>query len=129
MKNGFISKAKTKAQNTLSKFQLGFASGCASAMVMANSIQGHCAIQGFEGATITNGNADPATMMGDIIGVILTIMRYAGVVLVIYGIYEIIMSIMNNQPEAKTKGIFMAMAGVVLIALKSILQGLGVIGN
>jgi hypothetical protein len=37
------------------------------------------------------------------------------------------MSFMQNQPEAKTKGIFMVAAGVVLVALKSILSGLGVI--
>lgn len=34
---------------------------------------------------------------------------------------------MQNQPEAKTKGIIMALAGIVMTALKSILSGLGVI--
>ena len=68
-------------------------------------------------------------MMGKVIGILLTITRYVGVALVIYGIYEIIMSFMQNQPEAKTKGIIMALAGVVMIALKSVLgsNGLGII--
>ena len=34
---------------------------------------------------------------------------------------------MQNQPEAKTRGIIMAGAGVVLLILKSVLQGFGVI--
>ena len=33
----------------------------------------------------------------------------------------------QNQPEAKTKGIIMALAGIVMTALKSILKSLGVI--
>ena len=66
--------------------------------------------------------------MGKIIGILLTITRYVGVALVIYGVYEIVMSFMQNQPEAKTKGIVMALAGVVMIGLKSIIVGLGIIG-
>lgn len=76
--------------------------------------------------TETNlGNAN--SLMGKIIGILLTITRFVGVALVVYGVYEIVMSFMQNQPEAKTKGIIMALAGVVMIALKSILQGIGVV--
>lgn len=71
------------------------------------------------------GNA--SSLMGKIIGILLTITRFVGVALVVYGVYEIVMSFMQNQPEAKTKGIIMALAGVVMIALKSILQGIGVV--
>lgn len=82
-----------------------------------------------ESVTISNtDNLDAGSLMGKIIGILLTITRFVGVALVIYGVYEIVMSFMQNQPEAKTKGIIMALAGVVMIALKSVLQGMGIIG-
>ena len=83
---------------------------------------------GFDqSVTISNtDNLDAGSLMGKIIGILLTITRFVGVALVIYGVYEIVMSFMQNQPEAKTKGIVMALAGVVMIALKSVLQGMGI---
>lgn len=87
-----------------------------------------CAFAGFGDSVIINaGGADAGDLMGKIIGILLTITRYVGVALVIYGVYEVVMSFMQNQPEAKTKGIVMALAGVAMIALKSILQATGVI--
>lgn len=79
-----------------------------------------------ESVTI-NGGGDAATMMGKIIGILLTITRFVGVALVVYGIYDVVMSFMQQQPEAKTKGIIMALAGIVMTALKSILISLGVV--
>ena len=81
-----------------------------------------------EDVTISgSADLDAADMMGKIIGILLTITRFVGIALIVYGIYEIVMSFMQNQPEAKTKGIIMALAGVVMTALKSILQSLGVV--
>lgn len=72
-------------------------------------------------------SADAGGMMNKVIGILLTITRYVGVALVVYGVYEIVMSFMQNQPEAKTKGIIMGLAGAAMIALKSILQTVGVV--
>lgn len=85
---------------------------------------------GGDDVTITDGTGVTASqMMGRIIGIMLTITRFAGVGLVLFGVYEIVMSFMQQQPEAKTKGIIMALSGVVMIALKSILQAVGVLGG
>jgi hypothetical protein len=73
------------------------------------------------------GGADATNMMGNILGILLTITRFVGVALCIYGVYEIVMSFMQQQPEGKTKGIIMALSGVAMIGLKSILNGAGVI--
>ncbi len=79
------------------------------------------------GTSVTvNDNATMDSVMGNVIGFLLTMTRWVGVALLIYGVYEIVMSFMQNQPEAKTKGIIMAFAGVVLIALKSALSLMGV---
>lgn len=82
---------------------------------------------GFGQNVTINTSADPqaADVMGNVIGILLTITRFVGIALVIYGVYEIVMSFMQNQPEAKTKGIIMALAGVVMIALKSIIGSMG----
>jgi hypothetical protein len=86
-----------------------------------------CAFAFGDNVTINAGGADAGDLMGKIIGILLTITRYVGVALVIYGVYEVVMSFMQNQPEAKTKGIVMALAGVAMIALKSILSATGII--
>ncbi len=77
----------------------------------------------WDAVTINTSNASNASsLMGNVIGILLTITRYVGVALVVYGAYEIVQSFMQNQPEAKTKGIMMALAGVAMIGLKSVLN-------
>lgn len=99
-----------------------------AAMIVSMNMTCAFATGGFgENVTITAGGANAADLMGKIIGILLTITRYVGVALVVYGVYEVVMSFMQNQPEAKTKGIIMALAGVVMIALKSILSATGII--
>lgn len=80
------------------------------------------------GVSVTGNDASASSIMGKVIGILLKISQYVGVALIVYGVYEVVMSFMQNQPEAKTKGIVMALAGAVMTALKSILSGMGVIG-
>lgn len=100
-----------------------------------SAVTGMAATQAFangfdQQVSIATGDTDGAKMMEKIIGILLTVTRYVGVALVIYGVYEVVMSFMQNQPEAKTKGIVMALAGVVMVGLKSLLgqNGVGVLG-
>lgn len=83
----------------------------------------------WDSVTIKGTSDGADTMMGKIIGILLTITRFVGVALIVYGVYEVVMSFMQNQPEAKTKGIIMALAGAVMTALKSILSAIGVVGS
>lgn len=103
--------------------------GASVASAMASMTATTALAGGFDGGDVAvgGGDLDAGDMMGKIIGILLTITRYVGVALIIYGIYEIVMSFMQNQPEAKTKGIIMALAGVVMVALKSVLKGMSVI--
>lgn len=101
----------------------GMAASAVASMTTAQAFAG-----GFGSDDVTvQGSGDAATMMGKIIGILLTISRFVGVALVVYGVFEVVMSFMQNQPEAKTKGIIMALAGIVMTALKSILQSIGVV--
>ncbi len=120
-KNKVFSKAKEIGKS----FKNGIVTGCAMGTVMGTQLVGHCA--DFDQVNVADSNPNASQMMGKVIGILLTITRYVGVALVIYGVYEVIMSFMQNQPEAKTKGIVMALAGVVMIALKSLLTTMGVL--
>lgn len=81
----------------------------------------------FGSVTVSGDNVSANTVMGKVIGMLLTITRFAGVALAVYGIYEIIMSFTQNQAEAKTKGVIMTLSGVIMVALKSVLIGFGII--
>ena len=121
---------KTTAMTTTKKKKCGLfrkimtGAGIMSAMA---SMSATTAFASFgEDVTVT---ANASTMMGKIIGILLTITRFVGVALVVYGVYEVVMSFMQNQPEAKTKGIIMALAGIVMTALKSILVAIKIVGE
>lgn len=118
MKAGVIKKAKNK----MNSFRLGVMTGMVSGAGMLMGVP----VKAFDEVTVDAEGVDAGQAMGAVIGVILTIMRYVGVAMVIYGVYEIVMSIQNNQPEAKTKGIIMALSGVVMIAIKSLLSAFGI---
>lgn len=117
-----MNSVKTRLSNFKTGLMLGAISGANMAMGVMPVSAG-----GFGGSTtVTVSSTNPDQAMGAVIGVILTIMRYVGVAMLVYGVYEIIMSIQNNQPEAKTKGIIMALSGVVMIGLKTVLQQFGI---
>ena len=105
------------------------ATGMGVMSVMASVTATNALAFSGQDVVINDADADASTLMGRIIGVLLTVARYLGVALIIYGVYEVVMSFMQNQPEAKTKGIIMALCGVVMTALKSVLTGLGIFNN
>lgn len=100
--------------------------GCVASAMAATTATTALADWGGDAVTVT-GNGDASTIMGQILGILLTITRFVGVALIIYGVFEVVMSFMQNQPEAKTKGIIMALAGAVMTALKTVLRTIGVI--
>lgn len=118
---------KKKARSIANKAMAIASVGAAVPATMAMTATTAFADFGTDDVTIASGG-DAATMMGKIIGILLTITRFVGVALVVYGVYEVVMSFMQQQPEAKTRGIVMALAGIVMTALKSILSAIGVIG-
>ena len=114
----------TKRKCGLGK-KFAIATSAMSAMALATAST--ALADDWDTVTVADGSANAKEMMGKIIGILLTISRFVGVALVVYGVYEIVMSFMQNQPEAKTKGIVMALAGIVMTTLKSVLSALGVI--
>lgn len=78
---------------------------------------------GIESVTINQGStADPFAAMGKVIGLIVTIFRYVGVGVAIYGAYDLFMGItQEGQMEKKTKGIIFLFVGAALFSIKWIL--------
>lgn len=126
VKTSFASKAKEKIKTAFAT--VGAISSAVMTTVITASAGGTSGgVAGFDSVNVsTPTNVSANNLMGNIIGILLTITRFVGLALLIYGVYEIVMSFMQQQPEAKTKGIVMALAGVVMIALKSVLTGLGI---
>lgn len=121
------SKIVTKMRNLMTGVTaLSAVTGMAATQAFADAPAGDDWTGGISQVT-TGEMGNSSSMMAKIIGILLTISQYVGVALIIYGVYEVIMSFMQNQPEAKTKGIVMALAGAVMTGLKSILVGIGVV--
>lgn len=123
MKSTAMTATKKKKCGLFRKIMAG--AGIMSAMASMSAVTAFASFK--DSVKVKSGDLDASNMMGRIIGILLTITRFVGVALVVYGVYEIVMSFMQNQPEAKTKGIIMALAGIVMTALKSVLKSLGVI--
>ena len=57
-----------------------------------------------------------------IIDTLCSIAKYVGVALAAYGVYEVVQSFMQNQPEAKTKGIVMVACGAAMMGMKTLVD-------
>ncbi len=96
----------------------------AAATVMAHPMMASA----FDSVTVNQQvSADPFSMLGKIIGIILTFVMFVGIALVVYGIIDIAMSFTQDQPEKKLQGIKLAFAGAIMIGLKVVLQATGLI--
>ena len=89
----------------------------------------HASVMGFVSAVavctcVAYASAETTidNSMKPIINILLRVAFWGGVVLAGFGLIEIAMSFIQQQPDAKTRGIFMAAAGVVMISLRALLR-------
>lgn len=74
---------------------------------------------------LTNLSVDQ--LLGKIAGIILVIAQGIGVVLLISGVFQLVMAYKDDNADAKTRGIQLAIVGVVLITFKALLTGVGIL--
>ena len=69
------------------------------------------------------------TVFGKVAGLVLVIMRYAGVILALLGIAKLVIALNNDQADQIKGSIMMIGTGIVLVILKTLLgaNGLGLI--
>jgi hypothetical protein len=87
---------------------------CAYALGMAAST--------FAGAAVASGAvafaADENAAINQIVSIMGRVGRVAGIALMIFGIYEVVMAFLQQAPEQKTKGVLMLVVGAVLTGIK-----------
>lgn len=66
-------------------------------------------------------NAQANKAIKELLKIIGDVGFYVGIGLLAFGIYEIVMSVIQSQPEAKTKGITLGVVGAILMGLGGIL--------
>lgn len=91
---------------------------CMSVPVFAKKTE---AEDGGDGAT-----AEIETAMSGVIDILYTIMTGIGIALGVWGLYELVMSITQDMPEKKVKGIGLLAGGVILVSARVVLGALGV---
>ena len=119
IENEELETLETKSSiSKFSKMKLK-ASGIAAGVGMAIASPLSAFAAGEDGDT---PSAD--SIVGEFIGILLTIFRYVGIVLLVVGIVQFVMATKDDNPEAKVKATTMAIVSVILITLKFIVSGL-----
>ena len=109
-----VVKKKSSIRNKLEKLYV--AASSAFMMGIMSAVPAFAADSGPK----KNDTANKA--MKELLGVLGTVGLYVGIGLLAFGVYEIIMSVIQSQPEAKTKGITLAVVGAILMGLSGILS-------
>jgi len=85
---------------------------------------------GFDEVSIKTGadEIDPIAGFNSALGVVVTVLRYVGVVMMLWGIYELAMGFtQEGQANKKVQGFMWLMAGFILVAAKFFLRTFGII--
>lgn len=77
-------------------------------------------------ATI-NTNLDTASMIGGLVDVLIQIAIYAGVILLIVNIINILLSKKNNDAAGMDKAVLGAIIGACLIGISALLRTVGIL--
>lgn len=82
----------------------------------------------FDDVKVVTEDLDPINKMGSVIGMLLSIVRILGAVIAVYGGIEVAQGFMDDgQADKKSKGFKWIFGGIIMIGMKSLLQGIGII--
>lgn len=106
-------EAVAAVTNGIDKVQLTKASCAAAAMsAMMTVAPVMCAINP-DGISIEE-------IMGSVLGIIFTVAMYIGIILAVWGLFQLVMSLKNDDAEAKSRATQLMVVGIVLIGLKGL---------
>ena len=69
----------------------------------------------------------PLTTIGKIAETMLNILRYIGLVFIVWGGFQFGMAMKDEDAASKSKAIMVLVAGVLMVGLKALLKGFGLI--
>lgn len=76
-------------------------------------------------SALPSGDMDADNMMTNIIGQLLNIVRYVGILLLVWGVIQLVMAFKNEDGDSKSRAAMMVGISIVLIGMKSFLNALG----
>ena len=115
-----------KFQNLKARIKAGLVTVATNVALIGSKVSAN----GFDEVSIQTNAAeiDPISGFNKAVGVIVTLMRQVGIVLAIWGLYEIAMGLtQEGQSQKKTQGFLWLMAGIILISIKFFLRTFGII--
>lgn len=74
------------------------------------------------------GKGTASSLIGNIVAIILAMFRWVGVVLLVWGVAQFIMAIKRTDAESKSDAIQTIICSIVLISLKTVIEGLKIDG-
>lgn len=75
------------------------------------------------------GETNVDSLIGSIVGIILTMFRYVGIVLLVWGVAQFVMAMKRSDSESKGDAIQTIIASIVLIGLKTVVTSLGIVDS
>ena len=75
------------------------------------------------------GDTSVDSLVGTIVGIILTMFRYVGIVLLVWGVAQFVMAMKRSDSESKGDAIQTIIAAIVLIGLKTVVTSLGIVDS
>ena len=109
------SKVKAAVANGFDKTKVASVAATTAVMVgMSQVMPVFCALN--------PDGIDIETIIGSILGIILTIAMYVGVVLLTYADFQLVMSFKNDDAEGKSRATQLLVVSAVLIGLKKLMS-------
>lgn len=105
--------AKIKAQAVAAKVAV-------MSVMTAMMVMPVCALAPVDGI-------DPLTTIGKIAETMMNILRYVGLVFIVWGGFQFGMAMKDEDAASKSKAIMVLVAGVLMVGLKALLKGFGLI--
>ena len=109
------SKVKAAVANGFDKTKVASVAATTAVMVgMSQVMPVFCALN--------PDGIDIETIIGSILGIILTIAMYVGVVLLTYAVFQLVRSFKNDDAEGKSRATQLLVVSAVLIGLKKLMS-------
>ena len=77
--------------------------------------------------TINSNPPDFNVAAGKLIDTVLSIMKVGGVMLAIFGIYQFVIAMTQEQPDRKMPGIICIASGIILVGIEWFLKQVGIL--
>lgn len=81
----------------------------------------------FAGGITVQPNIDPLAVIGTIAGYLLSILQAVGLVFIVWGGFQFGMAMKDEDAASKSKAILVLVSGIVMVGLKAVLKGFGII--